>query len=205
MFLFLPCANALSFEVPPAQFCLVSDWKLYCTVLYLYYHGKSEGKVSKSCPTLQSRGLQLFQLLCPRESPGKNTGVGYHCLLQGIFPTQGLNPRLLHCRWLLFQLNHQGSLIMVRLANSQLHIYFKMKFQKAWLWDFDWNYINFIQSFGKKLYSDNNKFPQQRQFISPVKWALFYVFSIMFITFLNLCITFHINILFFWMIWVFHF
>ena len=35
------------------------------------------------------------RLLCPWYFPGKNTGVGCHCLLQGIFPTQGLNPRLL--------------------------------------------------------------------------------------------------------------
>ena len=38
------------------------------------------------------------QLLCPRDSPGKSTGVGCHALLQGIFPTQGLNSGLLHCR-----------------------------------------------------------------------------------------------------------
>ena len=41
-------------------------------------------------------------------SPGKNTGVGCHGLLQGIFPTQGSNPGLLHCRWILYRLNHQG-------------------------------------------------------------------------------------------------
>ena len=35
------------------------------------------------------------------DSPGKNTGVGCHALLQGIFPTQGLNPGLPHCRWIL--------------------------------------------------------------------------------------------------------
>ena len=34
-------------------------------------------------------------LLCPRDSPGKNTGVGCHSLLQGIFPTQESNPHLL--------------------------------------------------------------------------------------------------------------
>ena len=40
------------------------------------------------------------RLLCPWTSPGKNTGVGCHALLQGIFPTQGLNLRLLHlCHW----------------------------------------------------------------------------------------------------------
>ena len=37
-------------------------------------------------------------LLHPWDSPGKNTGVGYHFLLQGIFPTQGSNPNLPHCR-----------------------------------------------------------------------------------------------------------
>ena len=42
-------------------------------------------------------------------SPGKNTGVGSHSLLQGIFPTQGLNPRLLHLRQILYSLSHQES------------------------------------------------------------------------------------------------
>ena len=41
--------------------------------------------------------------------PGKNTGVGCHALLQGIFPNQGLNPGLLHCRQILYHLSHQGS------------------------------------------------------------------------------------------------
>ena len=41
------------------------------------------------------------------DSPGKNTGVGYHSLLQGIFPTQGPNPGLPHCRWILYCLSHQ--------------------------------------------------------------------------------------------------
>ena len=43
------------------------------------------------------------------DSPGKNTGVGCQALLQGIVPTQGLNPGLLHCRWILYRLSHQGS------------------------------------------------------------------------------------------------
>ena len=41
-----------------------------------------------------------------RDSPGKNTGVGCHFLLQGIFPTQGSNPGLLYCRQILYQLSH---------------------------------------------------------------------------------------------------
>ena len=44
---------------------------------------------------LRPRGLQPTRLLCPWDSAGKNTGVGSHVLLQGIFPTQGLNPHLL--------------------------------------------------------------------------------------------------------------
>ena len=46
-------------------------------------------------------GLRPAKLLCPRDSPGKNTGLGCHAFLQGIFPTQGMNPcllRVLHCR-----------------------------------------------------------------------------------------------------------
>ena len=43
------------------------------------------------------------------DSPGKNTGVGCHALLQRIFPTQGLNPGLPHCRWIPCHLSHQGS------------------------------------------------------------------------------------------------
>ena len=42
-------------------------------------------------------------------SPGQNTGVGSLSLLQGIFPIQGSNPGLPHCRWILYQLSHKGS------------------------------------------------------------------------------------------------
>ena len=57
-------------------------------------------------------GLQPARLLCPWDFPGKNAGVGFHFLLQGIFPTQGLNLCLLHllqCRQILYLLSHQGS------------------------------------------------------------------------------------------------
>ena len=43
------------------------------------------------------------------DSPGENTGVGCHFLLQGNFLTQGLNPGLLHYRQILYHLRHQGS------------------------------------------------------------------------------------------------
>ena len=49
------------------------------------------------------------RLLCPCSSPGQNTGVGSCSLLQGIFPTQGWNTGLPHCRQILYCLNHEGS------------------------------------------------------------------------------------------------
>ena len=45
-------------------------------------------------------------LLCPWDSPGKNTRVGCHILLQEIIPSQGSNPGLLHCRQILYPLSH---------------------------------------------------------------------------------------------------
>ena len=60
------------------------------------------GFVAKSCPTLATPWTIALQVLCPWDSPGKNTGVGCHFLLQGIFPTQGSNPGLLHCRQILY-------------------------------------------------------------------------------------------------------
>ena len=55
------------------------------------------------------------------DSPGKNTGVGCHALLQGIFPTQGLNPDLPHCRQILYCLSHQER-IFRRPCNGKDHI-----------------------------------------------------------------------------------
>ena len=53
--------------------------------------------------------LRLHGLHSPWNSPGQNTGVGSLSLLQGIFPTQGSNPGLRHCRRILFQLSHRES------------------------------------------------------------------------------------------------
>ena len=76
-------------------------------------------KVTQLCPTLQPHGLQLDRFLCPWNSPGKNAGVGGHSLLQGIFPTQGLNPHILHCRQILYHLSHQGSFHLVELKYTR--------------------------------------------------------------------------------------
>ena len=66
----------------------------------------------ESCSVV-SDSYQPFGLYSPWNSPGQNTGVGSHSLLQGIFPTQGSNPGLPHCRRILYQLSHQGSYHLV--------------------------------------------------------------------------------------------
>ena len=58
--------------------------------------------------SLSPYGLQPTRLLCPWNSPGQSTRVGNLFLLQWIFPTQGSNLGLLHCRQILYQLSHRG-------------------------------------------------------------------------------------------------
>ena len=66
--------------------------------------------VTQSCPTIcHPMNCSPPGSFVHRNFPGKNTGVGCHALLHRIFPTQGSNPGLLHCRWIFYQLSHQGS------------------------------------------------------------------------------------------------
>ena len=78
-------------------------------------------------PNTPPTSLSRVQLCNPMDCspPGfsvysKNTGVGCHCFLQGIFPTQGSNPGLLHHRWILYCLSHQGSLYYLHSLQKQL-------------------------------------------------------------------------------------
>ena len=88
---------------------------LCCAVLCL---------VAQSSPTLcDPLDCSLLGSSMHGDSPGKNTGVGYYALLQEIFPTQGLNPGLPHCRWSLYHLSHQGSPgWMCKLVNRRIVI-----------------------------------------------------------------------------------
>ena len=72
------------------------------------YHWATESE-SKS-HSVVSDSLRPHGLYSPWNSPGQNTGVGSLSLLQEIFPTQGSNPGFPHCRWILNQLSHKGSL-----------------------------------------------------------------------------------------------
>ena len=59
--------------------------------------------------SLRPHGLKPTRLLCAWDFPDKDTGVGCHFLLQGIFLIQGSNPGLLHCRQILYQPSYNGS------------------------------------------------------------------------------------------------
>ena len=65
--------------------------------------------VAQSRTRLKRLSSSRSRLFYPWNSLGKNTGMGCHFLLQGIFLTQGLNPGLPHCRQILYHLNHLGS------------------------------------------------------------------------------------------------
>ena len=66
-------------------------------------------KSSVMSDSLRALGLWPTRLLSPWDFPGRNTEVGCHAFLQGIFPTQGLNPGLSHCRQILYRPSYQGS------------------------------------------------------------------------------------------------
>ena len=68
--------------------------------------------VSENCSVV-SDSLWSHVLYSPWNSPGQNTGVGSLSFLQAIFPTQGLNPGLPHCRRILYQLGHKWSQIIL--------------------------------------------------------------------------------------------
>ena len=63
--------------------------------------------------SLRPHGLQPSRLLCPWDFPGTNTRMGCHLLHQGIFPTQGSNPHLLHWQADSVPLSHLGSSCIV--------------------------------------------------------------------------------------------
>ena len=66
--------------------------------------------VGQMCPTLcDSMHCSPPGSSVHGDSPGKNTGVGCHALLQGIFPTQGSNSGLPPCKWILYCLSYQGN------------------------------------------------------------------------------------------------
>ena len=125
-----------------------------------------------------SNSLWPHGLYSPWTSPGQDTGVGRLCLLPGIFPTQGSNPGLLHCRQARYPLSHQGSVsgidilvlflmlvgrlfsllpLSVKLAASFLDALYQVNwgssclFLVCWLFLF-WKSVGFFFFFGQMLF-----------------------------------------------------
>ena len=91
-------------ELPFLSSCWIGNRTLFSAFpwgMYTFYESESHSTVS-DC-------FQPHGLYSPWNSPGQNTGMESHSFLQGIFPTQGLNPGLPHCKEILYQLSHQGN------------------------------------------------------------------------------------------------
>ena len=93
--------ESLSYFAQVISSCLNIHWP--AKYLFKCFIGESES------PSVVSDSLWPHGLYNLWNSPGQNIGVGCLSLLQGIFPTQGLNPGLPHYRQILYQLSHQGS------------------------------------------------------------------------------------------------
>ena len=98
------------------SFALLTLYLLYTyiyththSICFIYIHTVREWSRSVRSDSLQPRRLQPTSLLCPWDSPSKDTGVGCHFLLQGIFLNQGSNLCLLHCQADSLPLSHLGS------------------------------------------------------------------------------------------------
>ena len=105
------------------QCCGVGGGECACMLIHLVTS-------VQSCPTLcDSMDYSPPGSSVHGDAPGKNTEVDYHALLQGIFPTQGSNPGLPHCMWILYQLSYQGCYsfipenVLVLLYYMQLSIF----------------------------------------------------------------------------------
>ena len=83
--------------------------------------GGGGGLVTKSCLTLATPWTVAHQAPLSLGFSRQESGVGCHFLLHGIFLTQGLNPGLLHCRQMIYQLSYEGS-------PSELHVFFMFSF-----------------------------------------------------------------------------
>ena len=83
--------------------------------------------------SLRPHGLWPARLLCPWNSPGKNTVVGSLSLLQGIFLTQGSNPGLLNCRVILYRLSYHDFRVILSISTEKTS------------WDYD---LYYLKSYG---------------------------------------------------------
>ena len=127
---------------------------------YIYFW--SAGDSHSVSDSLRPSGLKPTRHLCPWTFSSKNTGVGCHALLKGLFHTQQLNPGLLHCKYILYHLSHQGSPVS-NFKSVQIYILQKPHKQTRRLSrniqniSMTRNIRTFTVSFSSMLVSDDNK------------------------------------------------
>ena len=119
-----------------------SSWFMYCwSLAYIIFRIICSNfsitlLACESC-SVMSNSLWSHGLYSPWNSPGQNTGVSSLSLLQRIFPTQGLNPGLPHCRQILYQLSHKGS-IWEECTCAVVWAFFGIAF--LWDWNENWSF-----------------------------------------------------------------
>ena len=102
--IFAPEDTSYSFLKAFLSLYYLFPWSIFFWFALIFiFHIESESH------SFVSDSLQPHGLYSPWNSPGQNTGVGSLPFSRVIFPTQGLNPGFLHCRWILYPLNHQGN------------------------------------------------------------------------------------------------
>ena len=122
-------------KVLVTQSCLTLCDPMNCSLPGSSVHGFPQEKMTLEWVVIPfSRGWERKWEKMMKE--WNDTGVGCHSLLQGIFPTQGLNLGFLHCRQILYHLSHQG---------SQPHPAFQAQSLHHWTHSFpEWmNFLNY--------------------------------------------------------------
>ena len=105
-----------------------------CLCIYICMHVRC--LVAQSCLTFcDPIDCSLPSSSVHEDSPDKNTEVGCHSLLQGIFLAQGSNPGLPHCRQILHRLSHQGSPYVC------IHIWYEVKWSEVKLLSHVWLFV----------------------------------------------------------------
>ena len=104
---FIICKYFLPFN--RLSFCFVNS--LLCCAKELLSLTRSHLKVLVASNSVTPQAVQSARLLCPWNSPGENTGMGYQTLLRGIFSTQESKLGLQQCRQILYHLSHQGNFL----------------------------------------------------------------------------------------------
>ena len=137
---------------------------------------KNEEKWSES-RSVVSNPLWPHRLYSPRNYLGQNIGVGSLFFLQGIFQTQGSNPGLPHCRWILYQLSHKEahgdeSWTIMKAERQRIEVF------KLWCWKWclriPWTERRSNQSILKEInleYSlEGLKLKLKLQYFDPLMW-----------------------------------